>query len=41
MVFLSSKDTGLCTGNDVCFFIGNDKIVDGKELLSATILKDI
>lgn len=53
---------GLCTGYDVCFFIGvfcimasgadcyyywklrsfsgNDKIVDGKESLSATILKE-
>ncbi|MBC5646134.1 DUF3267 domain-containing protein [Parabacteroides segnis] len=52
---------GLCTGNDVCFFIGvfcvvgsgadcyyfwklrsfngNDKIVDGNESLSATIIK--
>ena len=53
---------GLCTGNDVCFFIGvfcivgsgadcyyfwilrsfngNDKIVDGDESLSATIIKN-
>lgn len=52
---------GLCTGNDVCFFIGvfcivgsgadcyyfwklrtfngDDKIVDGDESLSATIIK--
>lgn len=53
---------GLCTGNDICYFIGvfcimasgadcyyywklrpfssNDRIVDGKESLSATIIKE-